>query len=146
MLPIRVSVGVGAMAIKWYSAFPKPHNYWSLNIRLFSIIFRTLVRGVFSLCRDWVFIFYTTQPTRPFLQWSWLPLLKRFIKEIRYEIHEKSVKLPQHLMVWGCKSATDVGKTSFLKRSSNATIYPDVLEHSLIARIRDDSGENDLIF
>ena len=33
------------MAIKGYSAFPKIQNYWNLTIRLFSVIYRTLVGG-----------------------------------------------------------------------------------------------------
>ena len=45
MLPLRVWVDLGAMAMKEYSAFPKVPHYWSLTTRLFSVISRTLLRG-----------------------------------------------------------------------------------------------------
>ena len=44
------------MAIKGYSAFPK---IGSLNIRLFSVIPRTLVGEVLSLCSDAIGVFYS---------------------------------------------------------------------------------------
>ena len=56
--PVRVELG--AMAINGYSAFPKLQHYWSLTIKFFSVISRTLVgRGFtpvqrFSRCIRWV--------------------------------------------------------------------------------------------
>ena len=40
---------------------PKLQHYWNLTIRLFSVIFRTLVGsiGVLPLCREAVSVFYT---------------------------------------------------------------------------------------
>ena len=38
---------------------PKFHYYWSLTIKLFSVIFRPLVGGVSSLCRDAFGVFYS---------------------------------------------------------------------------------------
>ena len=37
----------------------KLQHYWSLTIRLFSVISRTLVGGVLPLCRDSVGVFYS---------------------------------------------------------------------------------------
>ena len=50
MLPLRASVDLGVVAIKWYSAFPKLQYCWSLTIRLFDVISRGLVGGVLLLC------------------------------------------------------------------------------------------------
>ena len=46
------------MAIKRYSGFPKLQHYWSIIIRLFSVICKTFVGGVLLLCRDAVGVFY----------------------------------------------------------------------------------------
>ena len=43
MLPLRARVELGAMAMKWFSAFPKVQHPWNFTIRLFSAISRTLV-------------------------------------------------------------------------------------------------------
>ena len=43
MLPLWDSVDLGVMAIKRYSAFPNFQHYWNVAIRLFSVIYRTLV-------------------------------------------------------------------------------------------------------
>ena len=52
------------MAKKRYSAFPKAPAYRSLTIRLFSVIYRTLVkRGLLPYCRDAVGVLQP-QPTR----------------------------------------------------------------------------------
>ena len=48
--------------------FPKLQHYWSLIIRLFNVIFRTLVGGVLALCRNPVGIFYCSSQ----LGFSWL--------------------------------------------------------------------------
>ena len=46
--------------MKWYSVSLKSLHYWSLTIRLFNIISRTLVvREVLPLCRDAVCVFYS---------------------------------------------------------------------------------------
>ena len=50
MLPLQTSVDQGAMATKGYS--PKLQRYWSLTIRLFDVISRTLVAGVLSLLQS----------------------------------------------------------------------------------------------
>ena len=39
--------------------FPKLQNYWSLTIRLCSVLSRTYVGGVLPLCRDGVGVFYS---------------------------------------------------------------------------------------
>ena len=59
MLPVRVRVELGAIAMKEYSAFPKvpglePHH------RIFSFISRTLVWGVLLICRDAIGVFYSS--------------------------------------------------------------------------------------
>ena len=38
---------------------PKFQHYWSLTIRLFSVIYRTLVGRILHLCRDAVDVFYS---------------------------------------------------------------------------------------
>ena len=38
---------------------PKLQHYWSLTIRLFSVISRTIVGGILLLCRDAVGVFYS---------------------------------------------------------------------------------------
>ena len=43
MLPLWVRANLRAIAMKGYSAFPKLKYYWRLAIRLFSVIFRTLI-------------------------------------------------------------------------------------------------------
>ena len=46
MLPLRARLDLGAMTMKEYSAFPKASALcWNLTIRLFSVIYRTLVGG-----------------------------------------------------------------------------------------------------
>ena len=57
VLPLRARMDMGAIVIKRYSAFPKLQHYWSLTIRLFSVLSRTLVAGVLLLCKDAVDIF-----------------------------------------------------------------------------------------
>ena len=59
LLPLLARVGLRAIAMKWYSAFPKLQHYWSLTISLFSVINRTLVRGVLPLCREAVGVFFS---------------------------------------------------------------------------------------
>ena len=59
MLPLRVRVGLRAMATKGYSAFPKLQHYWSLTIRLFSVIYKTLFGGVLPPCSEAVNVFYS---------------------------------------------------------------------------------------
>ena len=59
VLPLRARVDLGAMAMKGYSTFPKLQHSWNLTIRLFSVISRTLVRGVLPLCRGAVSVFYS---------------------------------------------------------------------------------------
>ena len=58
MLPLCPWVNLEAMAMKGYSAPPKLQHYWSLNIRLFCIIIRTIVGGVSFFGRDAVGTFY----------------------------------------------------------------------------------------
>ena len=45
------------MPMKGYTAFPKCRHYWILTVRLFNVIYRTLVGGVLCLCWDAVRIF-----------------------------------------------------------------------------------------
>ena len=46
------------MAMKGYTTFTKFQHYWSLTMRLFSAISRTLVGGILHLRRDAVGVFY----------------------------------------------------------------------------------------
>ena len=58
VLPLRAWVDLEAMVIKRYSVFYKLQHYWSLTIRLFSVITRTLVGGGgLPLCRDAIGVF-----------------------------------------------------------------------------------------
>ena len=63
---------------------PTLQHYWSLTIRLFSIISRTLVKGDLPLCRDAVGVFYSSNRLGPTILktvWGGLPyclLLKPF--------------------------------------------------------------------
>ena len=50
VLPIQARVNLGAMAMKGYSAFPK-------DLALFSVVHRTLIEEVLSICRDAVCVF-----------------------------------------------------------------------------------------
>ena len=60
VLPFRTRADLGAMAKKGTPHSPKLQRYWNLTIRLFSIIFRTLIGGgVSSLCREAVGLFYS---------------------------------------------------------------------------------------
>ena len=43
MIPFPARVDLGPMAMKEYSAFPKAQHHWNLTVRLFGIIYRTLV-------------------------------------------------------------------------------------------------------
>ena len=61
------------------------------------------------------------------------PYQEKYIWDIWYQIHEKSIKCPLSAMVWGCKSPTGVGKICFLKRSINFAPYQDLLNHFLIS-------------
>ena len=45
VLPRRIRVDLGAMAMKRSSYSPKPQHYWNLTIRLFSVISMTLMEG-----------------------------------------------------------------------------------------------------
>ena len=54
VLPLRARVGLGAIAMKRYSAFPKP----TAILELHCYIFRKLVVGVLALYRDAVGEFY----------------------------------------------------------------------------------------
>ena len=45
MLPLRARMNLGVIAVKGYPHSPKLRHYWSLTIRLFSVISRTLVSG-----------------------------------------------------------------------------------------------------
>ena len=57
MQPLRARVNLGAMTIKGSSYSPKLRHFWSLTIRLFSVISRTLFGGVSSFCREAVGVF-----------------------------------------------------------------------------------------
>ena len=59
MLPLRARVDLGAMTTKGTLHFPKLQHNWSLIIRLFSVIIRTLIEGVLRHCRDTVGVFYS---------------------------------------------------------------------------------------
>ena len=58
-LPLGTRVKFVVMAMKGYSAFPKLQDYWSLHIRLFNVISRTLVGIILPLCRGAVGVFYS---------------------------------------------------------------------------------------
>ena len=61
------------MAMKWYSAFPKPQDDGSLAIKLFNVISKTLVKyggGILILYRDATGLFYG--PSWPgYQRWRW---------------------------------------------------------------------------
>ena len=57
MIPLRAWVNTGAMTVKSTSHSPKLQHYWSLTIRYFSVISRTMVRGVLPQCKDVVSVF-----------------------------------------------------------------------------------------
>ena len=59
MPQFQVRFDQGSMAMKGYSAFPKPQRQWNLTIRLFSVITKTLVREILPLCRGAVNVFYS---------------------------------------------------------------------------------------
>ena len=60
VLPLRVRVDVGAMAIKATPPPSKPQHQWNLTIRLFNVISRTRIRGgVLPFCRGAVSVFYS---------------------------------------------------------------------------------------
>ena len=65
MLPFRIRVNLGAMAIKGGTPYsPKLQHYWSLTNRLFSVISRPLVEWVSLTPQlDAVGVFY--HPSRP---------------------------------------------------------------------------------
>ena len=91
MLLFRVRGDLGAMAMKRCSAFPKLQHYWSLTIRLFSVISgHSLGRGgVLPFCRGAVGVFYSP---------SWLG--KQLELVWSYDIHiakyKKITKLLTH--------------------------------------------------
>ena len=55
VLSLLVRVNLGVMAVKAYFTFPKAP--WSLTIRLFNVISRTLIEEVFPLYKDAVGVF-----------------------------------------------------------------------------------------
>ena len=57
MLPLRARMSNGDEGVLKHS--PKLQHYWSLTIRLFSVISRTLIGGVLLLCKDVVSVFYS---------------------------------------------------------------------------------------
>ena len=84
MLPLRVRVDLRAMALKGTLHSPKLQYYWSLTIRLFSVISRTLVGEVLPLCRDAVGVFYSPADWPTNLLWlTILYLYKNNIKIIK---------------------------------------------------------------
>ena len=52
MLPLRTRVDLGAMTVMGTPHSPKFQHYWSLTITMFCVIFRLLVVGVITLCRE----------------------------------------------------------------------------------------------
>ena len=68
--------GLGVMAVKRYSAFPKTSALLEVHYSWFSVISRTLIWGILPLCRDAVTGFYT--PSR--LDWA-LSLLNLFVRD-----------------------------------------------------------------
>ena len=56
---------------------PKLQHYWSLTIRLFSIIYRTFVGGVLPLYRDTVGVFYS-----PFHLADWAIISKTLVERV----------------------------------------------------------------
>ena len=73
MLPYWARVDLGVIAMKGRSA--KYQHHWNLTIKLFSVIFRTLVAGVLSFCREAVGVFYSPSQLRhQVTPWEVLPL------------------------------------------------------------------------
>ena len=72
MLLLRAWVELGAMAMKGAPHSPKLQHHWNLTIRLFSVISRTLIRGVSltSLQRSSRYILQP-QPTGQGSKWIW---------------------------------------------------------------------------
>ncbi len=62
MLPRRARVDLGAMAMKGVLYSPRPQHYRDLTIRLFSVIYRTLVGGGVSYPSADVQSVYSTAP------------------------------------------------------------------------------------
>ena len=60
VLRLRATVDLVAMAIKDYPHSPTPQQYWSLTIRLFCFINRTLFGRILPLCRGAVSVFYNS--------------------------------------------------------------------------------------
>ena len=67
--PFWARVDLGVMAMKECSTFPKNLHHWSLTIRLFSAISRTLISGVGSLTTLQRCNWYILQP-QPTKQWT----------------------------------------------------------------------------
>ena len=64
VLPLWASVVLRGIAIKGYSAFQKLHHYWNLTIRLFCVVYRTLVVGSLTPLQRCSRCILLLQPTR----------------------------------------------------------------------------------
>ena len=62
MLALQARVALGAKAMNRYSPFPKAQNYWSLTIRLFHVISRTLAADEGSYYSAEMQSVYSTAP------------------------------------------------------------------------------------
>ena len=103
VLPLRTWVDLGALAMKEYSTFPKLKNYWSLTIKLFSVISlleesysSAEIQSVYSTARmdQGVIVMkgYSTFPKAPGLEphhrvYPWHSLLGRSYPLQRYSRH-----------------------------------------------------------
>ena len=47
VLPCGPRADLGAMTMKGCSSFPKTQHHWNLTVRLFSVIYRTLIVRVY---------------------------------------------------------------------------------------------------
>ena len=74
--------------MKGYSAFPKPHHYWNLTIRLFSVLFKILVGGVLTLSSEPDGVFHTlSRLVKGEINIHQLPRLNVFAVSIKFGTH-----------------------------------------------------------
>ncbi len=59
---------------------------------------------------------------------------------------KSSVEFPQSVMIWAAISSAGVGPLCFLKSTVNVAIYPEILEHFMLASADKLYGDADFIF
>ena len=57
-----------------------------------------------------------------------------------------SVKFPQSVMVWGAMSSAGTGELCFIKRTVNAAVYQEILEHFMLPSAEKHFGDDEFIF